>query len=124
VKTQIINTTPTSFIHLCGDGEVTDSTHGNKQRANREDIKRKMQLAADNQATLKLHIEKTKHLKVLHTFAQIKEELIMEPRSIVLTLRVSPEVNAWLEAMSRETHRPKSNYIYALLLQAMKGEQA
>jgi predicted DNA-binding protein len=48
----------------------------------------------------------------------------MEPRNIVLTLRVSPEVNAWLEAMSRETHRPKSNYIYALLLQVMKGEQA
>ena len=69
MKTQIINTTPTSFIHLCGDGEVTDSTHHN-----REDIKRKMQFAADNQTTLKLHIEKTKHLKVLHTFAQIKEE--------------------------------------------------
>jgi hypothetical protein len=74
VKTQITNATTHSYIHICGDDEITDSAHQNKQRANREDIKRKMQFAADNQTTLKLHIEKTKHLKVLHTFAQIKEE--------------------------------------------------
>lgn len=74
MKTQIINTTPTSFIHLCGDEAKDDFVHPRKRKSNREDIKRKMQLAADNQATLKLHIEKTKHLKVLHTFAQIKEE--------------------------------------------------
>jgi predicted DNA-binding protein len=47
----------------------------------------------------------------------------MEARNIVLTLRVSPEVNEWLEAKSSETQRPKSNYIYALLLKEMKKEK-
>jgi hypothetical protein len=74
VKTQITNATTHSYIHICGDEAKDDFVHPRKRKSNREDIKRKMQLAADNQSTLKLHIEKTKHLKVLHTFAQIKEE--------------------------------------------------
>ena len=60
-----------SVLHLCNDDAITERTHHNKKRALTDEVRHKHKLIEENRATLKLHIERTKHLTALHTLPQI-----------------------------------------------------